>query len=132
MRNLLYLIISCLLLVSCSNKPAPPSAAEIELQQMKRDKAKADLKAVIDSNEIKLTNMQSEIAQLTGQLAAANDGVRAASEYQLLRSHSQREADIAAATQRVVEIQQEIDKVKKMYSDGQVTQANLKAQMQQM
>ena len=99
---------------------------------MKQEKARTETKAVIDSNDVKLANMQEAIAQLTGQLAAANDAVTSANEFHLLRTSSERRADIAAATQRVVEIQQQLAKVKKMYADGQVIQQNLKTRLQGM
>ena len=132
MKNFALFTIVCLIMTSCNNRPAGPSPAEIELQQMKQEKARTETKAVIDSNDVKLANMQEAIAQLTGQLAAANDAVTSANEFHLLRTSSERRADIAAATQRVVEIQQQLAKVKKMYADGQVIQQNLKTRLQGM
>ena len=132
MKNPIFItLLSVFILSSCNN------AAKQQAEQQAREKfiadsvtnviqqkqaitqAKTDLQKNIDSLKRQQNKLKQDWAEAESQLAAANDNVRSVSEFHLLRSSSERQADIQAASLRVNELSITLSNIKQQYTDAQ-------------
>ena len=81
--------------------------------------AKSDLQKSIDSLKTLQNKLKEDWAQTEAKLAAANDNVRSVSEFHLLRSSSERQAEIQSATLRVNELSITLSNIKQQYNEAQ-------------
>jgi len=141
MKRLILYLFAAILFSGCNNsakQQAEQQAREkyivdsvtqsIKTKQNLEDEKKS-LASTIDSLENRKIQLQKKNARLKADLTAANDNLRSVSEFHLLRSSSERQADIRQASLRVNELHQAITNNGTEYTELEENLATLKGKL---